>query len=121
MVNVLIVMLVTMLIAFLIETLVEYLFGTVFDKVEKLGKFKWLQMYIAMAIGIVAAFLYQLDILNLLSVFLAQISGTTVVIAITPFGMIVTGCAIGRGSNYLHDIYTKYFVKDVLTNPPSAG
>jgi uncharacterized membrane protein len=111
MLEVLIIMVIVLFIAFLIETLVEYLFGTIFDKVPALNKFKWLQMYIAMIVGIVAAFLYGLDLLNLLSQFLSEISGATKIIAITPFGLIITGCAIGRGSNYLHDLYDRFFKK----------
>jgi len=116
MLNVLVIMVVVMVIAFLIETLVEYLFGTPFEKVPVLAKFKWLLMYIALFIGVLAAFLYKLDLLNLLSQFLSAITGTTTIIAITPFGIIVTGAAIGRGSNYIHDLYKRFFTKQVISD-----
>ena len=114
MLKLLVIMVVTMFIAFLIETLVEYLFAPFFNNISSLKKFKWLQMYIAMAIGLVAAFIYNLDLIYLLAQFLSEISGTISSLPVTEFGIIVTGAAIGRGSNFLHDLYDKYFTKAVL-------
>lgn len=96
---------VILLLAFLVESLVEYLFGPVFDKIPKLTKAKWSLMYIAMAVGIAGAFVYSFDLLYLLGQFLG------VEISLTPYGIVLTGMAIGRGSNYLHDILTKFFSK----------
>lgn len=117
---ILIVMVVALLIAFLIETLVEYLFGTAFDKVPVLTPYKWTLMYVAMLVGIGAAFLYRLDLINLLSQYLSASASVTYILPITPFGMVITGAAIGRGSNYLHDIYDRFFKKQTLSETPAA-
>jgi hypothetical protein len=93
------------LLAFLVESLVEYLVGAPFEHVAALAPYKWLLMYASMAVGIVGAFVYQFDLLSILSQFVG------VNIAVTTFGLILTGCAIGRGSNYLHDLVKRYFVK----------
>lgn len=112
--SIFIVMIVTLLIAFLIETLVEYLFGTAFDKISALTPYKWTLMYVAMIVGIGAAFLYQLDLINLLSQFLSSSSNVVYILPVTPFGIVITGAAIGRGSNYLHDIYDRFFKKQTF-------
>mgnify|MGYP005820269439 CR=1 FL=1 len=93
------------LLAFLVESLVEYLFGAPFEHIAVLAPYKWTLMYISMAVGILGAFVYQFDLLALLSQFVE------VPMAITTFGIILTGCAIGRGANYLHDLVKTYFVK----------
>lgn len=93
------------LLAFLVESLVEYLFGALFEHVTALLKFKWTLMYIAMAVGILGAFVYRFDLIYLIG----QFVGSSV--AVTTFGIVLTGAAIGRGANYLHDLVTKYFVK----------
>lgn len=116
MLNLLVVLVVTVFISFLIETLVEYLFAPFFNNIQKLTPYKWLQMYIAMAIGLAAAFIYQLDLVNLLSRFLSEVSGVEQIVAVTTFGYIVTGAAIGRGSNYLHDLVKKFFAKSAITD-----
>lgn len=110
----LIIMVIIMFIGFIIEALVEFLFAPLFDKVAKLTPFKWLQMYIAVVVGVIAAFTFQLDLIHILSLFLSQVSGTIAIIAITPFGLIVTGISMGRGSNFIHDIFTKFFNKKIL-------
>ncbi len=120
----LIIMVIVMFIAFLIEALVEFFISVWFDKIPALKDFKWVQMYVAAAVGILAAFLYQLDLVHLLSVFLSQLSGTVMIIVITPFGLIVTGLAMGRGSNFIHDIFDRFFNKkilDDLSKPASQG
>jgi hypothetical protein len=53
---------------------------------------------------------------NLLSRYLSVISGVDQVIPVTTFGYIVTGAAIGRGSNYLHDLVKKFFAKSAITD-----
>jgi hypothetical protein len=78
-----------------------------------------MQMYIACAVGIGAAFLYQLDLISLLSKYLAQTSAIDFQFPVTIIGLILTGAAIGRGSNYLHDLVMKWFTKTVLTNIPA--
>lgn len=96
---------VILLLAFLVETLVEYFAAPVFDKIPKLTAAKWSLMYVAMAVGIFGAFVYSFDLLYLLG----QLLG--VAVPQTPYGIVITGMAIGRGSNYLHDILTKFFTK----------
>jgi|GEM_PF-1157430 len=119
MVSLLVILLVTLFVSFLIETLVEYLFAPFFDHFEKMTKYKWMQMYIAFAVGIAAAFIYRLDLIYILSAFWAQASPAANVALwpVTTFGMIITGAAIGRGSNYLHDIFQTFFLK---SNPTEA-
>ena len=96
---------VILLLAFLVESLVEYLFGPIFDKIPSLTKAKWTLMYIAMATGILGAVVYSFDLLYLLGQLLS------VEVPKTVYGIVITGMAIGRGSNYLHDILTKFFSK----------
>jgi hypothetical protein len=94
---------VVFLLAFLVETLVEAIFGTVFEKWPVLKPYKWTQMYIAMIVGVVGAFIYKLDLVALLSGYLGAGIGQNT------FGVVLTGLAIGRGSNYLHDLVSQFF------------
>jgi hypothetical protein len=75
---------------------------------------------VTVGLGIFAAFLYQLDVIYLVSeVFavLAVVEGPTM-IGVTWFGLALTGITIGMGSSYLHDIV----LKPLLTRfKPSAG
>jgi hypothetical protein len=100
---------VVLLLAFMIESLVEYTFGALTEHVVALQPFKWLLMYVSMTVGIVGAFVYRFDLINLASQFLE------VNIPITTFGMIISGMAIGRGASYIHQIVSTYFKK------PNAG
>jgi hypothetical protein len=102
---------VILLLAFLVESLTEYLFGTPFDKIPKLTPYKWTLMYVAMLIGIGGAFVYHLDLVSILGGYIG------LDISPGPFGMILTGAAIGRGSNFVHDIITKFFVKTEPEQP----
>jgi len=92
-------------IAWLIETLVESIFSPIFDKVPALAPYKSFLMYIAMVAGLAGAFIYQFDLPAILGSFLKAD------IPVTWFGITLTGLAIGKGSNYLHDFIQKYFVK----------
>lgn len=94
--------------AFLIEALVEYFFGKPFDQVEKLKKYKWLLMYIPPAFGVLFSFIYQLDMINLLSRWLGQ------ELQITNASIILTGLSIGRGASFIHDFWQRMFVKKPL-------
>lgn len=91
------------LLAFLVETLTEFLFGDLFDKVPVLTPFKWALKYIAVAVGVAGAWVYQFDIVFLLG----QYVGAE--IAQTAFGVVITGVAIGKGSNYIHQIIGQFF------------
>jgi len=116
--QVLLVFLVMIFIAYLIETLVEALLGPVFAKVPKLEPFKWCLMYIAIAAGVYAAFLYRFDVVYMLASFLGVEN-----LQVTVFGIVITGLGVGKGSNYLHDLFKKFFVKptDVTAVAKAAG
>lgn len=96
------------LLAFLVEALVEYLFGQACEHVAVLKPYQWLLIYVSAAVGIVGAFVYQFDLLSLLGSYLGAD------IPVTPFGIVLTGLAIGRGANWLHDAVVKFFVKPTL-------
>ena len=90
----------TMLLAFLIEAGVEYIFGNPFDRIEKLKKFKWLLMYLSLGFGITLAWYYRLD----LPALVLQVEASWV-------GYVLTGTALGRGANWLNDLWQKYIAK----------
>ena len=108
--SILLILAIVLFIAFLVETLVEFVLAPVFEKVPKLQPFKWVTMYVAIAVAMFAAFLYRLDLVFMLAQFLgvSEIPQTT-------YGIVITGIALGKGSNYLHDLITRFFVK------PQAG
>lgn len=86
--------------AFLSESMVEYVLGTVFNKVQKINPFSWLLMYVSLGVGVGLAFAYKLDLLALITG-----EGGTI------YGIILSGAAVGRGANYLHDFVSKYIIK----------
>jgi hypothetical protein len=88
--------------AFLVETLVEFLIGTPMEKFPALKPYKWMTMFVAIAVGIMGAFVYQFDVIYLIAGYLGVLT-----IPISPFGLIITGIAIGKGSNYIHDLVRK--------------
>jgi hypothetical protein len=100
-------LLIIFLLAFLVESLVEYLFGRLFDQVKALQPHRWLLMYIAAAVGVGGCFFYGFDLLYILGGYLGN-GGPA-----GPgwFGVLLTGLAVGRGSNYIHDLVAKFFVK----------
>jgi hypothetical protein len=100
---------VILLLAFLIESLVEYLFGAIAEHVPALKPYEWLLMYVAMAVGILGAWIYQFDLISLCSRLLDVFLPPTV------FGVIISGMAIGRGSNFIHEIVSKWFKKPDAT------
>jgi hypothetical protein len=93
---------ITFIVAFFVETLIEFIFGKLFDHIAALKPYKWMQMYLAIAAAIGLAFFYRLDLLYFIGVYLKvdwqPFADTSVV------GLIISGIAIGKGSNYLHDI-----------------
>lgn len=103
--NPLLVLVVIFLLAFLVESLTEYLFGQIFAHVPALQPWSWCLMYIAAGVGVLGAFVYKFDLIFLLGSYVG------VVMPITWFGILLTGLAIGRGSNFLHDLVTRFFVK----------
>lgn len=84
--------------AFLIESLVEYIFGEPINHIPKIVPYKWLLMYVSAIAGVLLSLFYKLDLLALI---MAR-EGTIV-------GMVITGLAIGRGSNFLHQFVSKFF------------
>ena len=96
-------LLASLALAFLAESMTEYVFSVWLD----LAKQKWPILetiqplrYVAMVVGVGLAFAYRLDLL------LAAFPN------MPPFapwvGILLTGMAIGRGSNYLHDFWIEY-------------
>jgi hypothetical protein len=92
-----------LLLAFLTETLVEFVFADLFEHIPAAEPFKWTIKYVAIAVGIGGAFVYGFDLIALLSQYLEN------TITATPFGITITGIAIGKGSNYLHQIISQFF------------
>ena len=78
--------------ALVVERLTEWFVGTPFDKLPALQPYKWALMYVAGALGVAGALIYDLDILVL-----AGLPGSV-------FGQVLTGVAIGGGANLLHQI-----------------
>jgi hypothetical protein len=91
--------------AFLVEALVEYVLGTLFSKIELIKPYAWCLMYVSVAVGVAGAFIYKLDMVSILAVYL------NVEIPVNAFGIAITGISIGRGANFIHDIWQKFFVK----------
>jgi hypothetical protein len=79
------------------EGLVEYLLGTLFDKVAVLSPFKWALMYVSALVGVGLAFFYALDLP-------AVVFG----LPASPVGVLLTGLSIGRGSNFVNDLFSKF-------------
>lgn len=77
------------------EGMVEYFVGTLFDKVEALKAYRWTIIYIAAVFGALLAVLFKIDI------FAVLLGGTPAI-----GGMILTGLILGRGSNYIHDLFS---------------
>ena len=84
--------------AFLAESMTEYLFASWVDRIAKLAEAEPLK-YIALLVGVGMAFAYRLDLIALA---FQQEAGAAWV------GILLTGMAIGRGSNYVHDLWSKY-------------
>jgi hypothetical protein len=107
--NILLILAIIFLMAFIIESLVEYFFGQLFARVPAIQPYSWMLMYAAAIVGVIGAFLYGFDLLYLLGNYLGvdwpELSQPTW------FGTLLTGMAIGRGSNFLHDLVKKFFVK----------
>ncbi len=94
---------VILLLAFLVETLVEALFGRIVDHIPAIQPYKWALIYVAVAAGIAGAWVYQFDVLYLAAQFM------DVSLTVTPFGVTITGIAVGMGAGYIHQIISTYF------------
>ncbi len=82
--------------AFLAESLTEYLFSGPLDSLRLPSG---LLRYIAVAVGVLLAWAYDLDI-------------TRDLLELTPrppvLGVVLTGVILGRGASYVHDFYGSY-------------
>lgn len=85
-----------LILAFLAESLTEYLFGT------------WVKIYtkyIAVAVGIALAVNFRTD-------FFEEFLGLT---SSLPYvGCILTGILLGRGSNWLHELWKRFVLGEVV-------
>ena len=91
--------------AFLSEAAVEAVFGKPMDHIEKLTPYKWLLAYVAFAVGIALAFVYKFDLIYTISVWFDS------PLPITPLGIVLTGLGIGRGSNFINDLASRWLKK----------
>jgi len=91
--------------AFLAESMVEYIFGTIVDKVPVLDKWRWTLMYVGLGVGVGMAFYYQIDLV----VLIANLADYT--IPTGWLGVLLSGLAIGRGSNYIHQFMSEHLPK----------
>lgn len=98
--------------AFMIETMVEALVGKPIDEFPKVAKYKqYILSYLAVAIGITGAWIYQFDLIYLLAGYMNNMFDHRLAFEITPFGITATGFALGMGSSYLHDFFGRYILK----------
>lgn len=88
--------------SFFAEGGTEYIFGTPMAKIEKLSPYTWLLMYVGLLAGVGMAWYYQIDLIAQIQI-ATQGAGS-----ITPLGVILTGIAVGRGANYLHQFVSQY-------------
>lgn len=91
---------------FLVESFTEYFLGAIFSHLpEAWQKWKWTLMYISAAFGVIVAIHYQVDIVaSLMRVF--GINHPDEI-----HGMILTGLGVGRGANFIHDLWSRFFPK----------
>lgn len=99
--------------AFVCESMVEYLFAPlatmlkrtwpVWDEIQPLK-------YVSLAVGVALAFAYNLDVIYEAFGFVAAWPGV---------GVVITGLAIGRGSNFVHDFWTTYLKPGGSSEPLS--
>jgi hypothetical protein len=76
--------------AVFIEGLIEY-------ALKEFTSGQWVK-YVALALGVIFAIVYKLDLLAMFGF-----------MAISPYvGYVVTGLIIGRGSNYVNDFMSKF-------------
>lgn len=85
--------------AFIVEAITEYFAGRPFDHIKWLTPFKWILPYFAAAAGIIGAFMYELDVFQIVAWAFGEVMPPQ------PFGMTLTGLAIGRGSEMVHLLF----------------
>ena len=98
-----------MFVAFIIEAMVEYFVGEIFNRFKVLADYKWTLKYAALAVGLLAAFNWRFDMVYILASYVKQLD-----IEMTVLGTVLTGSAIGRGANFIHDLWSKFVKKPPL-------
>ena len=83
------------------EGCVEYFLGKLFEKIAKLTPFAWALMYVSLGVGLFLAYAFQID-------------GILLIFGITSptmpwLGVALTGVVIGRGANFVADVWKRYF------------
>ena len=92
-------------VAWLAESSIEYFLGLPFEKIAALNKYRPVLPYLAAIVGVALAWFYKFDLVALLSQFVGQEATASIP------GIILTGLAISRGSEFLHGIAKRYFLK----------
>ena len=111
--NVIGIMALIFLLSFLVESLVEAAFGGWLGLIERLESYRaMILLYIAFAAGVLGAWVYRFDLVQIASVWLKA------EVPCTPFGITLTGLAIGRGSHFIHDIFKRFIAQSPLEEPP---
>ena len=77
-----------------VEGFTEFIFGTLFEKIPALSPYDWTLKYISLAVGLSLAFYYDLDV------------ATVALLPHTPVGVVITGLALGRGGNFVNNIFS---------------
>jgi hypothetical protein len=113
--NMLVLIGVSFALAFLTESLVEYLVGTPLAKIPKLAKFAWLLIYVSAIAGVGLALYWHIDLIAVIANWIAKVADTETEWNVTTVGQVLSGLAIGRGANYLHDFLTRYLKKPDVT------
>lgn len=90
-----------------IEMVTEVFVGLPLDGNEKRARFKWIQLYIALALGWAAAFTWGLDIFA---------TDTP-----TIMGMILTGAIVGAGSRIEHQAISRLIPRKKQKPQPGQG
>jgi hypothetical protein len=97
------------LLAFLVESLVEAAIGGWVSLLAKLQPYRaMILLYVAFVVGVAGAFVYGFDLVHTVSVWL------NAPVVVHPFGIALTGLAIGRGSHFIHDLYKTFIAKPPL-------
>ncbi len=105
---------VSLMLAFLAVSLVDYVFGIPMDQIPALKRFKWLLMYVALAIGIFFTLYWRIDLVAIIANVVAKLAGVDFTWKVSLVGKILSGFIIGRGSNYLYDFLSKFLKKPEL-------
>jgi hypothetical protein len=115
--------------ALVIQTSAEFVFGKIegiltaifpllIPALEKPKLREGIIAIFTVGLGAWATFLYQLDLVFLMSELFSGITGVDNPYMITTFGMILTSTLIGIGAAYLHDLIIKPLLNK---SKPSAG